>query len=130
MSNTDRSFSLNAVISMKVGLLLVIITTLIEPTLASVPTGPYHIDCMPFPKNRHSEIPQVPEDFKYDPAVHLQIEKPEFVKNLDFEQVDEIEQGNPNLAYSAAFRVVSPEGERRLRQVIDAHKHHVKGNAR
>lgn len=85
---------------------------------------------MPFPEHRHEEVPQVPEDFKWDSNVHLQIEHPEFVKNLDFEQVDGITEGNPNLAYSAPFRVVSDEGQARLRQVIDAHKHHVKGNAR
>lgn len=103
---------------------------LILPAYAEAPTDPYYTDCMPFPKNRHAEYPQVPEDFKWDPDVHLQIERPEFVKNLDFERVDALKEGDPNLAYSDPFRVVSDEGERRLRQVIEAHKHLVKGNAR
>lgn len=126
----SSSYYANSVITYRFRLLCVAITTLIIPAYAAVPTEPYHVDCMPFPKHRHNEWPQVPEDYKWDPAAHLQVEKPSFVKNLDFESVDGLEMGDPNLAYSDAFRVVSPEGNRLLLETINAHKHHIKGNAR
>lgn len=70
---------------------------------------------MPFPKNRHDEVPQVEEDFKFDPKVHLQLENPEFIKTLDFDKVAFPTDFDHELGYAAPMRIVSKEGERMLR---------------
>jgi len=110
---------------------LLIITAVIFPSVSSSAVNqPYHIDCMKFPEARHPEIPQVHEDYKFDPSVHLQIEPPSWVKTLNFEKVDYPNTEKYELAYSEPFRVVSDEGLQRLRQAIDTNKNRVEVNKR
>jgi hypothetical protein len=85
---------------------------------------------MPFPESRHKDMDRVLEDFTWDRRHHLQIEDPEFINTLDFDKIDYPAGYEHDLAYSAPFRVVSSEGEKRLREVIDIHRHRTSGNER
>ena len=114
----------------KLSLLAIAITFLIVPAFSSAPDQPYHVDCMKFPDARHAELPQIHEDYKWDPSVHLQIEPPEWVKKLDFEKVDFPTDVDRELAYSAPFRVISEEGLSRLRESIDANAWNIERTAR
>jgi hypothetical protein len=85
-----------------------------------------------------------PEQFKvaayqepqYDPKIHLDLEMPEFIINLNFEKFHfenfSIENKNdcarlneflqPGLAFTSTFRVLSEEGLRVLNEIIEYHK--------
>lgn len=61
---------------------------------------------------------------QFDPAIHLQIEPPKSIKDLDFEDVcfpfspkEKMKKGG--LAYTRSFRVLSEEGVRAARRAVD-----------
>lgn len=60
----------------------------------------------------------------------MKLENPEFIKTLDFDKLSFPTSFQHQLGYSAPFRVLSDEGVRRLRQVIDTHYGRAKGNER
>lgn len=95
----------------------------------------------------YSQIPWVnsnPENYElsnyaepvYDPKLHLDLQLPEYLINLKFERLDllgfdlnsnedslKIKQFLlPGLAYTAPFKVLSKEGLKVLREIIDYHK--------
>jgi hypothetical protein len=106
------------------------IVAILAAAVTALDRQPYHIQCMPFPESRHVDMDRVPEDFTWDRRHHLQVEAPEFINTLDFDKIDYPTGYDHDLAYSAPFRVVSPEGEKRLREVIDIHRHRTSGNER
>lgn len=64
------------------------------------------------------------DDSFFDPAIHLQLEPPEFVKDLDFNKVPfpysaEEASKKRGFSYSAPFRVLSDEGVRAARAAVD-----------
>lgn len=80
-------------------------------------------------------------DFKepvYDPKIHLDLKMPEYIVNLKFDKFfptsdlltngseDELEKLKeflkPGLAFSAPFRLLSDEGLRVMREIVDYHK--------
>jgi hypothetical protein len=76
-----------------------------------------------------------PDEPAFDPLVHLQIEPPAFVKSMDFENVPypysiQVKENFPGMAYSNPFRLMSPEGTRVLRSIVDLHLHRAKTNER
>jgi hypothetical protein len=64
----------------------------------------------------------VEESVRFDPAVHLQFEPPKSVVDLNFQTIPFPVQ-DPNsfagLAYTAPFRILSDEGVRVLRSIMD-----------
>lgn len=40
-------------------------------TLINAREGPFHVQCMPFPKTRHQAMAQVDDDFKWDAKEYL-----------------------------------------------------------
>lgn len=63
----------------------------------------------------------------FDPRIHLQLELPKVVKTLDFKSIPypyapEVKREFPGLAYTQPFRLLSEEGVKALRAVIDTHK--------
>jgi len=106
------------------------IVAFLAKAISALDREPYHIQCMPFPESRHAEMDRVPENFTWDRRHHLQVEDPELIHTLDFDLIDYPTGYEHALAYSAPFKVVSPEGVKRLREVIDIHKDLVEGNER
>jgi hypothetical protein len=71
----------------------------------------------------------------FDPKIHLQIEPPKVIRNLAFEDVAyPYEQPNQEVGFAYTpqpFRILSEEGLRELRSIIDQHKPlHLKQNKR
>jgi hypothetical protein len=72
----------------------------------------------------------------FDPKIHLQIEPPKVIRNLAFEDVtypyEQQQKQEVGFAYTPQpFRILSEEGLRVLRSVIDQHKpRHLKQNER
>ena len=81
-----------------------------------------HAD-VPRPFSAHMAKPG--EEVKFDPKRHLQIEMPRSVVALDFKDVS-YPYGRatkfPGLAYTKPFRLLSSEGVKALRSVVDSHK--------
>lgn len=78
------------------------------------------------------------EEFKepvYDPNVHLDLQYPEYIVNLNFETMylkdidfnneNDVKKVNefskPGLAYTAPFKILSSDGLRVLKEIIDFH---------
>lgn len=75
-------------------------------------------------------------EVRFDPRIHLQLELPKAVKTLDFKTTPfpyspEVKRAFPGLAYTQPFRLLSDEGVKAMRTVIDMHKDaHLKPNER
>ena len=92
----------------------------------------HSVDGPRFPRANPRQAPRGREPFAFDPRVHLQLEAPRYVQDLDGETFSfpvcavrrgagpEEKRGGAfrGLAYSAPFRVLSDEGVRALRSVI------------
>jgi hypothetical protein len=81
---------------------------------------------------------EVGTELRFDPRKHLQIEMPRTVKTLQFddipfpyraEDIDGIPPGE-HLAYTAPFRLLSEEGTRELRAIVDKNTAHIVQNDR
>jgi hypothetical protein len=75
------------------------------------------------------------EEIKFDPKKHLQIELPSSCKSMEFKDLpfpyaESIKKEFPGFAYSAPFRILSDEGTKVFRSVIDANEKYAKGNER
>lgn len=117
----------------------------------------YLVAGAPVPRGCPQGYPQTSEPIQFNPAVHLQLEPPAYVKTLIDESksgTDKVpfpvplraaesggvtpsfEQANggftewPGLAYTAPFRVLSDEGVRVMRDVIAAHESYAMSNER
>lgn len=113
-------------------------TTQVQPRFSAfddVPEAVFYGDMCPMPP----EIAHQFEDMshlepKFDPDVHLHIEEPRSITLLDFTEVKKTPtvQGNTQspLAYTSAFRLLSDEGVRVLREIIERNKKYVKSSAR
>ncbi|KAJ1420805.1 hypothetical protein B484DRAFT_399713 [Ochromonadaceae sp. CCMP2298] len=71
----------------------------------------------------------------FDPRIHLQIEPPAYIKDLNFRNVPfpfsaEEKKVRGNLAYTTSFRVLSDAGIAAARRSIAANEHLAKGNGR
>ena len=77
-----------------------------------------------------------PAEVQFDPARHLQIEAPSAVFSSDFERstfplpASVIESGSYSLGYCEPFRLLSAEGAKELRSIIDKNECYAKSNER
>jgi hypothetical protein len=85
----------------------------------------------------HPEFELDPDEPVYDPDIHLSLMEPEFVVLLDkFERVSKAPKlerpaaanGDGQLAYTGPFRVLSDEGYRVLRMILQREQVHQKGD--
>jgi hypothetical protein len=71
----------------------------------------------------------------FDPAIHLQLQPPTHMTDLDFQKVPfpysrEQAAVSGHLAYTAPFRVLSPEGVAAARRALECNQHLAKSNPR
>ena len=76
-----------------------------------------------------------PERLLFNPAVHLQMEAPAYIKTIEDQYISfpvppATHQQGCKLAYSAPFRLLSDAGVRALRTIIKENEHHATGNNR
>ena len=90
--------------------------------------APFYNDPIPFPttipKGLNDTSAWDNEEVKFDPKVHLKVELPTFVVDLDFKQRPyPLKKGEPfpGLAFTEPFRLLSEEGVKQLRKIVDRH---------
>ncbi len=79
------------------------------------------------PRPFSKDAPKPGQEVRFDPKKHLQLELPRAVKTLDFNEVpfpydQKTTSSFPGLAYSRPFRLLSEEGVKALRSVVDSHE--------
>lgn len=88
------------------------------------------------PPPLHRDIPNGfalnPHEVVFDPAVHLQIEPPKCVVSSEFDRYEYPPpyDGSFNLGYAEPFRLLSDEGARALRAIVDANEKYARSNER
>lgn len=87
-----------------------------------------------FPTHVNPKL-NTPETVQFIPALHLQLEKPAYIKTLDDTRIQypvppSTTQQGCNLAYSAPFRVLSEAGVQALRTVIASNERFAGSNNR
>ena len=83
---------------------------------------------MPFPKHLPTGFNSTnswdEESVKFDPKIHMQYEPPSFVVDLAFQKRQyplNPKESYPGLAFTAPFRILSAEGVKVLRDIVDKH---------
>ncbi|CAF4810245.1 unnamed protein product [Rotaria sp. Silwood1] len=91
------------------------------------------------PRLKHSEYEFAPDEPTYDPDIHLSLTEPDFVVLLDgFRRVSKAPKlnqpvapnGDSQVAYTGPFRLLSDEGYRVLRNIIQRTLEHEMGDER
>ena len=95
----------------------------------------YIAEGIPFPSSLPKGYDKVEEEsLKFDAEKHLALEEPSWVQTLNFEKVDFPFQSKSSktagFAYTAPFRVLSSEGVKALRKVIDENESFATQNGR
>jgi hypothetical protein len=81
-------------------------------------------DAIPFPSHFPEGMEPEKESVKFDPKVHLDIKHPEHLVDLDFKQRPfPLPKGEPfpGLAFTTPFRLMSEEGVKVLREIVQKH---------
>jgi len=82
---------------------------------------PMYRENLPYRFNEYSDVPDEP---KFDPDIHLALDEPSEVTRLpDFQRVKTMEGETPgSLAYSQPVKLLSDEGVRVMRQILEREK--------
>mmetsp|Transcript_18163 Transcript_18163/g.46108 ORF Transcript_18163/g.46108 Transcript_18163/m.46108 type:complete len:327 (-) Transcript_18163:534-1514(-) len=78
----------------------------------------YLVENVDFPPTRPPIFEHQKEDVKFDPKVHLQIEPPTTLVDLNYNEVPFPLEKPGQLAYSKPFRVLSEEGVKVMKEVV------------
>lgn len=95
----------------------------------------HEVTGLPFPES-NSIICYEDDPVVFDPAIHLQLESPAYLKTLDFSHPSKATSPYPpnknfgGLAFSSPFRILSDAGLAAVREVVFRHERHAKRNER
>ena len=67
----------------------------------------YNIDCIKFTEKRYEMFPDMEESVQFDPKVHLDLQLPKFINDLNFNQLEFPTDQHFDIAYSAPHKVFS-----------------------